>query len=152
MSLPDQVAIGDNIDKARCVDDIAVDNESIVYKGLLHVSRFVPDDGTDDQHHQKLNQEPREIGILGGFTVQLRPQIPTPLLTRCYRCQILRKPMTPSITTEVNPNIMTRTPMVMVYTRISCDMRSQLPLSPSALPLSPEATHCQYPLIRCVYG
>ena len=59
----DHVTVCGSIDKALFADDVPDDKEFVLKKGLLHISRFVPDEGLNNRFNQRRNQEPREMAL-----------------------------------------------------------------------------------------
>ncbi|KAF7504184.1 hypothetical protein GJ744_002603 [Endocarpon pusillum] len=52
-----------DVENALFADDVPDDKEFVVRGGLLHISRFVPDDGLNGLFSQRQNQQPREMTL-----------------------------------------------------------------------------------------
>ena len=58
MNLSERMRVCNDIEKALFRDDMPDDKEFVSQNGLLHVSRFVPDDGLNSRFSQRRIQEP----------------------------------------------------------------------------------------------
>ena len=52
-----------NVENALFADDVPGDKEFVVRDSLLHISRFVPDDGLNGRFSQRQNQQPQEMAL-----------------------------------------------------------------------------------------
>ena len=52
-----------DVERSLFADDIMDDKEFVSRNGLLHVSRFVPDDGLNSRFSQRKNQQPTEMTL-----------------------------------------------------------------------------------------
>jgi len=55
--------IRSNIEKALFADDVPDNKEFVSKNDLLHISRFVPDDGLNKHFSQRRNQQPCEMTL-----------------------------------------------------------------------------------------
>ena len=71
MCLSDRIRVRSDIEKALLKDDVPDDKEFVSRNGLLHVSRFVPDNGLNSRFCQRRNQEPCEMTLEEASPAQL---------------------------------------------------------------------------------
>lgn len=71
MSRSDRIGICSNIEKAFFADDVPDDKEFVSKNALLHISRFVPDDGLNSRFSQRRNQQPCEMTLEAAFPARL---------------------------------------------------------------------------------
>lgn len=63
MLQPERKRVCEDVERSLFADDVPNDKEFVSRNGLLHVSRFVPDDGLNSRFSERRNQQPTEMTL-----------------------------------------------------------------------------------------
>ncbi|KAL8702745.1 MAG: hypothetical protein Q9201_004084 [Fulgogasparrea decipioides] len=88
MARSERKRICSDLEHALFADDVPDDKEFVSWNNLLHVSRFVPDDGLNSRFSQRQNQQPCEMTLEAAAPARLAIKMVGNMDTICFQQEL----------------------------------------------------------------